>query len=135
MLSPVSGAWFTLLVPAITKPSAGIRSFGLTTTMSPSSQLLDRHLGLGAVATHHRGGGGELGERLDGPAGATHRVALEGVTDAEQRQQQRTLLPLAEQRGAAGGDQHQEVDLEPPVADALDRLPGGEVAAEQLQRR
>ena len=84
---------------------------------------------------HDRGRRGELGERLDRPAGPAHRVALERVADAEQRQQQRALFPLAERRGAGGGDQHQEVDLEAAVADTLDRLAQREVATEEARRR
>jgi len=35
-LSPVTGAWLTALSPSVTNPSAGIRSFGFTITVSPS---------------------------------------------------------------------------------------------------
>ena len=38
MLSPVTGAWFTLEVPSTRKPSAGIRSLGFTSTTSPTTR-------------------------------------------------------------------------------------------------
>ncbi|HMM72380.1 MAG TPA: hypothetical protein PKC22_09215, partial [Rhodocyclaceae bacterium] len=37
MLSPVTGAWLMLVVPLMRKPSAGSRSFGRTTMMSPTT--------------------------------------------------------------------------------------------------
>ena len=37
MLSPVTGAWLIALVPLMTKPSAGRRSFGRTMAMSPTT--------------------------------------------------------------------------------------------------
>jgi len=37
---------------------------------------------------------------------------LEGVAEAEQEQQYRTLCPSADQRGTDCRDQHQEIDLE-----------------------
>ena len=37
MLSPVTGAWLTALVPAVTRPSSGIRAPGLTRTQASSA--------------------------------------------------------------------------------------------------
>ena len=41
-LSPVMGAWLTPLVPRATRPSSGIRSPGLTTTIDPTATSCGR---------------------------------------------------------------------------------------------
>ena len=54
---------------------------------------------------------------------------FEGVADAEQKQQQRPFRPGPERSCAGGGNQHQAVDLEPPLPQGLDRFSQGEEAA------
>jgi hypothetical protein len=53
------------------------------------------------------------------------------VSHAEQRQQQRALFPLAERRRAGRGDQHQDIDLEPAIADGFERFAQREIATEK----
>ena len=134
MLSPVSGAWFDAAGAGDDEPVGGDALVGLdhddvADARAPRPGPPARRV---AVADRPRSRG-ELGEGLDGPAGPAHGVALERVAEAEQGEQERTLLPLAQHRGTGGGDQHQEVDLEAAVADALDRLAAGEVAAEECR--
>src|SRR5690606_23658666 len=76
----------------------------------------------------------ELRQRADGVASAAHRVAFEPVTEGEEKQQQRTLEPLAQDGRADRGEQHEEVDLELARTerddDLLDREPGSEDVGE-----
>ena len=55
-------------------------------------------------------------QRLDRTSRPAHGVALEGVTEAEQDEQQSAFRPLAKRARAGGGHQHQGVDLEPAPA-------------------
>ena len=106
-------------------PLVGTDDDGVT-----DAEVLDGHLGLGAVTADAGRRRGQLRQRLDGPACAAHRVAFERVADGEQEEQERALEPLAERGGAGRGHEHQEVDLEAPGPDGVDRLADGEPASE-----
>lgn len=99
-----------------------------------NDELFNGHLGLVSVAANNRRCRCEFCERLDRSTCPAHRIALEGMAQTEQRQQQRTLFPLSENRGAARGDEHQEIDLEPLVPNPVDRFTRREVATEQPRR-
>ncbi len=108
-------------------PLVGTDDDGVT-----DAEVLDGHLGLGAVTADAGRRRGQLRQRLDGPACAAHRVAFERVADGEQEEQERALEPLAERGGAGRGHEHQEVDLEAPGPDGVDRLADGEPPAEKI---
>ena len=96
-------AWLTLLVPATTNPSAGIRSFGLDDHHVAQRQLFDGDLVSPASGPHGGGFQGQLAQRPMAATGPAHGAALEGVAQAEQRQQERASshLPSAAAPAAA----------------------------------
>jgi hypothetical protein len=112
MDSPVTGAWLMLELPFSRNPSAGRRSLGRTSTTIAERAGRRPDLGGGLVADDDRRIGREFGQRFDGALGASHRVVLERMTQAEKEQQQRAFGPGAQRGGAGGGDQHQGVDFE-----------------------
>src|SRR3546814_6163907 len=85
-----------------------------------------------AVASHGRGFGRELRQRLDRLLGASHRVTLKRMAKAEQEQQQRAFGPCAQRSGAGGSNQHQRVDLELLHPKVVVRLAPREEPAEEI---
>ena len=85
-------------------------------------QLLRQAPRRSAVASTRAVSGGEVRQRLDRSACPAHRVVFQGVTDAEQEQQQRPFGPLPQRRSPRRGDEHEEVDLELPAPDLVHRF-------------
>ena len=78
-------------------------------------------------------------QRVDRAAGPIHRVVLHGPGRGEEEEEEHALGPLAHQPGAAGGEEHQQVDVDAAmvaerVPALLRRLPSaGDARAEREQ--
>ena len=93
-------------------------------------ELLHGDVDQGPATPHGRGPRREFGQRLDRPLRAPHGVMLEGMPEAEEKQQEGALRPLAERGCARCRHEHERVDLEPLHAQVVDRLARREPAAE-----
>ena len=93
--SPVSIDSSTVLRPSSTTPSTGIFSPGRTRRRSPTCDLLERHLLVGAVVAHAaRGLRREAEQGLDRAAGALARPDLEHLAEQDQRRDHRRGLEI-----------------------------------------
>ena len=82
----------------------------------------DRHDALVAVRTQQTGlFRGFIEQGVDSSAGAVHRIMLDGARGAEEEKEEDAFLRVADDPGTAGGEQHQQVDVD---AALTERRPG-----------
>ncbi len=93
---------------------------------------LDRYLDHLAVTPHPGGARGEFRQGLDGALGPAHGVVLQGVAEAEEKEEQGAFRPGAERRRPRRRHQHQGVDLEALAPEVVDRFAHGEEAAQAV---
>ena len=96
-------------------------------------KLLDRNLNDVSSALYSCRFRRELGERLDRPLGAAHRVVFERVAETEQEQQKRAFGPFPKKGGARSSDKHEAVDFEPAEAQIVPRLSDGKESAKEIR--
>ena len=131
-LSPVIGAWLMLLSPTMTKPSAGTRSSGLMMTTSPH-QVHRQDTSDSVSPRRTRAVSGVRSDRASIAAVcSSHRVVFQRMTDAEQKQQQRTFRPRSKRSRTRRSHDHQKVNLELARTDFLNRFGDSVVAAEEI---
>ena len=101
-----------------------MRSPGRTTTTSPTAICFNRAAPPLAVSvTNKRLPGHQFRERANGAPGLVHRVGLENIAERVDEDQDGRFTPQAEHHGAAGTDQHEEVDGRRQVDKGDQRLP------------
>ena len=99
-------------------------------------QLADRDEGAVLAPRVGRGPGHQ---RVDSPAGAVHRVVLHRAGGGEEEEQEHALGPLAHRPGAGGGEEHEEMDVDPAmvpqrVPALLRRLPSARDARAEREQ-
>ena len=82
--SPVTGAWFTWLSPASTRPSSGTFLTGPHQNRVTDPHVVHRYAVVLAVAPDDRLDRCQIHQRPDGAAGAIHRATLEHLREREQ---------------------------------------------------
>ena len=80
---------------------------------------LDRALDLLPPFENRGGLGGAAEERADFALGARTCVVLHRAGSGEEKEKQRTFAPRSDKRGAEGDREHEEMDFEFAVAEAL----------------
>src|SRR3546814_4296730 len=78
-------------------------------------EFLDRKLRRLSVTANRRLFRREFRQRLDRALGATHRIMLERMDEAEQEQQPRAFRTGAERRGAGGRPEEHTSELQSPM--------------------
>ena len=86
-----------------------------------------RHLRLRTVRTEPAGLlRGAIEQGVDGPAGPVHRVVLDGARGREKEEQEHALKRLTHDPRPGGGQEHEQVDVDPPMpAQRMPAFPGG----------
>ena len=134
--SPVMVAWSTSLAPAITWPSAAIRSPGLTRIMSPASRLGCLDPLFGAVGSKPDGAvRGQVEQAAHGLLGVMGGDRLERSRGREDDDQQAAVEDLPDRGRADRGGDHEQVHVEHPSPQRPQPGQGGLPPARARSRR
>ena len=114
MLSPVTGAWLMLELPATTTPSSGTRSPGRDAHDRAQRHLFNSlYQPLAVGLTDRRCLGRHRHQPGDGIARAFDRPGFDQFGDRVQRHHHRRFGPLADEYGTRHRHAHQRVDVQP----------------------
>ena len=114
------GAWLTLLAPATTMPSTGIRSPGRTTTAVANLKLGNRHGDFLAIATHRRGLRRQVQQVSNAAARLVQRVALQRPDHRHDEDDDRCRPELSDRNRRGKRHEHEYVDRDPAAKDILE---------------